>query len=64
MSLGFPPGRGVQTPEGGETAATFAEGPRQGLAPPPDAAFSASRNLKPSQRANHDKKVDKVTKNK
>lgn len=41
----LPLGGGVQPPQGGETAAAFAEGPRHGLVPLPDAALRASGHL-------------------
>lgn len=42
----LPLGGGVQTPQRGKTAAAFAEGPRHGLVPLPDAALRASGHLK------------------
>lgn len=41
----LPLGGGVQTPQGGKTTAAFAEGPRHGLVPLPDAALCASGHL-------------------
>lgn len=41
----LPLGGGVQPPQRGETAAAFAEGPRHGLVPLPDAALRASGHL-------------------
>lgn len=41
----LPLGGGVQAPQGGKTAAAFAEGPWHGLVPLPDAALCASGHL-------------------
>lgn len=46
MPDGLSLGGGVQPPEGGETAAAFTEGTRDGLVPLLDAAFCAGGYLR------------------